>query len=109
MNTEAIKPVSVETIKEDMQRLTDDFRKAMYFLGEKSGETVKRGSEKFGSVLKSLGESVRIAAGDAYERVSGRGKEAVEKTRRTIAFKPITYVLSVLAVGVLAGAFLKRS
>ena len=109
MKAKVIKPVSVETIKEDLRRLTDDFKKAMYSLGEKSQKTIKQGGERFGFALKSLGESTRSSANDVYERISSRGKDVVEKSRRTIALKPITYILAALAAGMLAGAFIKRS
>ena len=109
MTVKVIKPVSIETIKEDMRRLSDDFKKVMYSLGEKSKKTVKQGGERFGSALKSLGESARGTASDVYERINSRGKYVMKKSRRAIELKPVTYVLTALAAGVLAGAFIRRS
>ena len=113
MTTEVIKPgemaIGIETIKDDLRQLTDDFKEVMFFLGEKSRETIKKGGERIGSSLKSWGESARGTANNAYERLSSRSKDVVEKSRERIALKPVTYVLAALAAGVVAGALLKRS
>ena len=113
MATQVIKPgkmaISIETLKDDLKQLTDDFKEVMCSFGEKSKETIKGGSEKVGSALKSWSESARGTASNAYKRIGSRGKDVVEKSRRRIAVKPITYVLTALAAGMLAGAFLKRS
>jgi ElaB/YqjD/DUF883 family membrane-anchored ribosome-binding protein len=100
--------VGVETLRDDMQRLTDDFREVIYSAGERGKETITEGGKRLGSALKTLGESAKNGVDNAYEQVSHQGKEAVEISRRKIALRPITSVLTALAAGLVVGLLIKR-
>ncbi len=96
--------VGIETLRDDLQQLTDDFKEVMSYLGEKSSESVKEGT----SALMAACESARSSARGVYERIRNQGKDVVEKSRTKISSKPITYFVSALAAGVLAGALIRR-
>ena len=100
--------VGVETLRDDIRRLNEDFRGVLYSAGKQSKERITEGGKRLGSSLKTLGESAKSGVNNAYERISDHSKEAVEKSRKSIALWPITSVLTALSAGLVAGLLIKR-
>jgi ElaB/YqjD/DUF883 family membrane-anchored ribosome-binding protein len=112
METETIKHdemrAGYETLKDDMQQLTDDFKEVIHTFGEKSKDRFVESRQKVGTAIKSWGERAKDRANNAYERISRRSKDAAEKSREKIALRPFTYVFAALATGMALGAFFNR-
>jgi ElaB/YqjD/DUF883 family membrane-anchored ribosome-binding protein len=100
--------VGVETLRDDIQKLTEDFRGILYSAGEQGKEKITNGSKRLGSALRTLGESAKSGVNNTYERISDQSKEAVEKSRKTIVSRPIASVLAALAAGLVVGMVIKR-
>jgi ElaB/YqjD/DUF883 family membrane-anchored ribosome-binding protein len=60
--------VNIEALKDDMQKLTDDFRQVLYSIGEKGREKIVESSEKVGSALRTFGQSLKEKFNEARER-----------------------------------------
>jgi len=102
------KAVDTATLRSDMQKVIDDFSALMRSIGAQGREKLVESKEKLGTTIENLRDNTRVRFGDAYEHVNQLSKEAAEESRRTITNRPITFLVTALAAGVIAGALLSR-
>jgi ElaB/YqjD/DUF883 family membrane-anchored ribosome-binding protein len=112
MATETIKPknetVSAETLRNDMRKLTYDFKDVMFSIGEHGKNKLVESKEKVGSALRSFCESSKEKLSNTGECINERCKDAVEKSRKEIETRPFAAVFTALAAGLVAGMLLRR-
>jgi ElaB/YqjD/DUF883 family membrane-anchored ribosome-binding protein len=101
--------VGVETLRDDMQQLTDDFQELMRSIGQHGKSRFVAGKERIGSFIRSFREGARGKFSDIYERIGESSRQAVEKSRKGIEARPLTTLFAALAAGLIVGAVLKRS
>jgi ElaB/YqjD/DUF883 family membrane-anchored ribosome-binding protein len=113
MNTETIPnremAVGVETLRDDVQQLTDDFQELLLSIGEHGKSRLAKNKERIGSFISAFRESARGKFSDIYQRVGENGRQVVEKSRKNIEARPLTTLFVALGAGLIIGAVLKRS
>jgi len=100
--------VGIETLRDDMQQLTDDFQELMSSIGHRGKSGFIAGKERIRSFVRSFSEGVRGKLSNACRRVSGYSRQTVEKSRKAIAARPFTVLFTVLTAGLIAGIALRR-
>ena len=105
-NKEMVK--GVETLKSDIRRLNNDFSRVIYTVGEQSRGKLMENKERFTSTLNAFYKNTSDKLEDARQRISERCKEVVENSRKRIAARPLTSLVTALGAGMLAGALIKR-
>jgi ElaB/YqjD/DUF883 family membrane-anchored ribosome-binding protein len=100
--------VGVETLRDDMQQLSDDFKELMRAIGQNGKSSFIAGKERIGKLARAFSESAREKFSDVYQRVGECGSRTIEKSRKTIEARPLTTVAVSLAAGLMVGALIKR-
>jgi ElaB/YqjD/DUF883 family membrane-anchored ribosome-binding protein len=98
----------VKTLKSDIIRLNDDFNRVVHSVGEQSREKFIESKRRFAGTLNAFYKNTTEKVSDARQRISERGKEVVEKSRKGIVARPLTSLVTALGAGMLAGALIKR-
>jgi len=109
MIQDAVKSKELQAIKDDIDSLRSDLRSLM-----KTAKGEGRGRlEDIRDLLMEASRDLEARAEEQLRQAMGvareRGEEAVERSREEISKRPLTMVLSSMAIGLVLGALLRRS
>jgi ElaB/YqjD/DUF883 family membrane-anchored ribosome-binding protein len=100
--------VEFETLKGDVQKLTNDLKDLLHAVGTQGKEKLVENKKRLESALKTLRGEAKEKFSEAYDCVREHGKEAVDLSRKKIEERPLTAVFAALGVGVLVGILIGR-
>jgi ElaB/YqjD/DUF883 family membrane-anchored ribosome-binding protein len=100
--------IGVETLRDDMHQLTDDFQELMRSIGQHGKSRFLANKERVSDLIKTFRESAREKFSDIYQRTGEYGRQAVEKSRKRIEARPFTTLFTALAAGLMVGALIRR-
>jgi ElaB/YqjD/DUF883 family membrane-anchored ribosome-binding protein len=100
--------VDLDTLKGDIQRLTNDLKEMLHSVGAQGKEKLEEHKKRLESAIKTLRGEAREKFDEAYDSLREHGKEAMDLSRKKIEEKPLTAVVAALGVGVVLGILIGR-
>jgi ElaB/YqjD/DUF883 family membrane-anchored ribosome-binding protein len=100
--------VEFETLKGDVQKLTNDLKDLLHAVGTQGKEKLAENKKRLESALKTLRGEAKEKFGEAYDSLKEHSQEAVDLSRKKIEERPLTAVFTALGVGILIGVLVGR-
>jgi ElaB/YqjD/DUF883 family membrane-anchored ribosome-binding protein len=100
--------VEFETLKGDVQKLTNDLKDLLHAVGTQGKEKLAENKRRLESALKTLRGEAKEKLGEAYDSLKEHSQEAIDISRKKIEERPLTAVFTALGVGLLVGILIGR-
>jgi len=100
--------VEFETLKNDVQKLTNDLKDLLHAVGAQGKEKLAENKKRLESALKTLRGEAKEKLSETYDSLKEHSQEAVDYSRKKIEERPLTAVFTALGIGVIIGVLVGR-
>ncbi len=98
----------VDALKRDVQALRGDLKDLLRVARGTTSDRIEEAKMRLRDSMRGFGETTGAQAHEVYETARLRGQETIAKARAKVEQRPLTGLLIAAAVGLVAGALLKR-
>ncbi len=107
--TKAQKPVGIDTLRSDIDKLAGDLREMFHHVGAKGKDKLLENKKQLDSLIKTLKDQAEEKRDKARDYLRKKNRKITDKGIKQIEEKPLTAVSAALATGLVLGMLLRRN